>query len=155
MTPPREHPHQEIINGLLQLAGYLTDNPGLPSPSDVSVSWHMGGENSQRVAGVREIARQLDVDMVWDESGTQAWALWQFPGVAFVAVGQLVPEPDAQPPTQELAPLYGEQAVPEVDCPRCLGTGRENAAQDEGTCGWCLGKGRVADMAAPAKGPHW
>jgi hypothetical protein len=155
-----QHSHSQIISGLLHLAGYLTDNPNLPAPERVDVVWRVPGDNSERVAKVRHIATAFDRDMVWENGNRQVSTCWQFPGLTFWAVAQLLDEPDAAPPAASAEEAVTEQLpavdpwdepLPEVSCAGCGGKGRQ---RDGSTCVDCLGKGRIAAWV-PQAVPAW
>lgn len=152
MKRPMSNPHQHIINDLLQMASYLTDNPDLPMPSDVEVRWLVGGSDSDRIAKVREMARWWNVDQAWDEPGRTVWAHWRFSRISWAVIAELMPPAIAAVPAPEPAAVDVDQAVPEVDCPACRGTGIEYAEREGGTCPHCLGRGRLpAPWLPPAE----
>lgn len=77
------HPHQELINGLLQLAGWLTDHPELPTDDydefqvRLFIPGHEELSDSDRVAALRRIAAVLDVEPSWSND-THLYATRRF-----------------------------------------------------------------------------
>lgn len=154
-----EHPHAEVIGGLLHLVGYLTDNPYLPAPSGVEVLWLMPGDNSERVAAVRHVAKAFGRDMVWENGNTRVSVAWPFPGLRFWAMAELVTEEVSASTeaddTQQLPPLDAwDEPLPEVSCELCEGSGLDRACRSGGTCPHCLGKGRIAAWV-PQEASAW
>lgn len=173
MAPPRENPHQKIINSMMQMVGYLTDHPEFPvGPNATAMlvvvhpDWpHVS--DSDQVAFVREVARIFDVEPQWEGttrlSATLAWdragieAVATFGAATREAVESAAVYPVTAADSEQLpAAVEADQALPEVDCPNCRGTGFEHAAPG-GTCPYCLGKGRLAAPWQPAAetGARW
>ncbi|MGH3414898.1 MAG: hypothetical protein ACRDVE_18075 [Actinocrinis sp.] len=174
-VPGQAHPHQDLINGLLQLAGWLTDHPELPiGKYDMAnlrmvVPGHDSLSDSQRIAHVREVARILDVEPEWQNGNAHFVANRRFGAKIEVEVYAILQSAREQwrrdqelieqmraaeravaetvlLPIVDLGAIEGQadgdlDAMPEVECADCQGTGRQ---RDGSPCSDCLGKGRIA-----------
>jgi hypothetical protein len=176
--PPTNHPHYELIIGLMRLAAFLTDHPDLPVDS-VDAGFSATGTDSDQIAQVRQIGHLLDADPSWQRNyfvvnrmfGPVKYSAWAIPAqaheeflrreelgrAAFEAVKAAAAAAAAEtvevvvvvdPPAA--APVDEGQAVGEQDTRPCPSCDGSGGDESRGAeCRSCWGSGRV--LAEPPK----
>ena len=167
------HPHRELINGLLQFVGWLTDHPELPisrkSKNNLTIRlWpeyknHQPLTDSQYVAWVREIARAMDVEPFWGAEGTHFYARRMFRSLEIEGIAILRRVIDESAMKTEL----GEKAFAELRAKEVAASLEEGQADEaapveparadvdergfaEVDCADCRGTGRQRDDSSCA-----